>query len=377
MKRSLQLLSMIFAFSLVLSGARISGALPVDTRSYVENKYTGWNGVLQAWICTNWSPGGSFTRWINDCAAAFEKRHDGVYFELIPVTRETLRAMDSNGLRRPDMIFFSPGTLDGAAELVPLDVPEHIRDDLLHSADGRAIPLALGGYIWVCNDSLCKNPPTHPSEVQNLIIPGDMDGNFFSVALVGLLSGDASAAEIQTPDAGLDLGLPTASILRCIQSDDAFDRFINGELPYIPVSQREISRLIQLRDAGRGPDWFLSPTGEVCYTDQLLLGAIPYSSDDAAAERSALCRSFLEELTGTEAQAKLAGVGAFSVNGQRIHPDFSAYAPLDALLCSHSLSLPDAFSEYSAPDFDGIVRAFLDGKFSAKDTLREMGFAGM
>ena len=77
----------------LLLAAAIFGALwagrhlPVDTRPLIEEKYAGWSGVLRAWVCSEWEPGGSLLRWLNACAADFEKRHEGEYVEFPPVRR--------------------------------------------------------------------------------------------------------------------------------------------------------------------------------------------------------------------------------------------------------------------------------------------------
>lgn len=277
--------------------------LPVDGGRIAAEKYAGWNGVLQAWVCSRWSCSGSFITWLNACAAEFEKSHDGVYIEFTPVDEAALHS----DMRRPDMIFLSPGVADTGEE---------------------ALPVAMGGYIWVYNRMLTNAPPD-----RNITLLPDEPGRSFTRALEALMSGDASTQEMALPDAGIDLGLP-ASAAAVNYDPDALDRFINGELPALPVSQKELAKLIRLRDAGRGPDWACAPTGDYAFTDQLLLAAIIRGMDESSIQRQQLCEAFRAQLLGEEAQAALTGIGAFSVTGGTIYPGHSPYAPLDALLHS-------------------------------------------
>ena len=128
------------------------------------------------------------------------------------------------------------------------------------------------------------------------------------------------------------------------------------------MSQRELSRLARLREAGRGPDWACAETGAAAYADQLLLAGAVAQPDGEGAAREALAEEFIALLCGEEMQRRLAEIGAFSVTGARIHSDFSACAPLDALLNGRRLIAVDGFSEYSPLDFGRIVRDFCAGR---------------
>ena len=283
--------------------------LPVDGGRLAAEKYAGWNGVLQAWVCSRWSCSGSFITWLNGCAAEFEKDHDGVYIEFTPVDESALHS----GIRTPDMIFLSPGIPD---------------------AGGDALPVAMGGYIWVYNRALTDAPPE-----QNITLLPDEPGRSFTRALQALMSGEPDAEEKALPDAGIDLGLP-ASAAAVNVDPDALDRFIDGELPALVVSQKELAKLIRLRDDGRGPDWACAPTGDHAFTDQVLLAAVSRGTDEASIQKQELCEAFRAQLLGDEAQAALAGIGAFSVTGETIYPGHSPYAPLDALLHSRPVVTP-------------------------------------
>ena len=376
MKRLLSLICLLAVALLLPAAAKLFQELPADAHPYVEKKYAGWSGVLRAWVCADWEAGGSFIRWLNACATDFEKRHEGVYVEFTPVTREAMRAMDTSGIRPPELVFFSPGVLVDSGSLKPIGPGEVVRAELRECGGGRALPVAMGGYIWVYNRALCPDGFALPDAP--VALPDD-GARSFSAALVALMSDAPEAkrdSEIELPDAGLDLGLPAnaggapspsepdSARAECAPefTDDALERFIAGELTTTVVSQRELNRLIRLRDAGRGPDWACAATGAAAYTDQLLFAGVIAQFDESGAEREALAEELIALLCDEEMQRRLTDIGAFSVTGAQIYSDFSALAPLDGLLNGRRLIATHAFSEYSARDCGGIVREFCAGR---------------
>ena len=124
--------------------------LPVQTRPLIEEKYAGWSGVLRIWVYEGWTDGDSFAGWLNRCAAMFEKRRSGVYIEARYVDAAALAALETSGVRPPDMILFPPGVLKDADGLAPID-DSAVRPALRGLGGGYAIPVALGGYGWALN----------------------------------------------------------------------------------------------------------------------------------------------------------------------------------------------------------------------------------
>lgn len=339
MKKYLQLLWLSFACAIMLAGAQLAGLLPVDTRPYVEKKYAGWSGVLRACVCSEWQAGASLTRWLKARAAEFEKNHEGVYIEFTPVDKAGLDKLRTGGLRPPELIFFSPGMLDSADGLISLPAPDDLRSEL---RSRHALPVAMGGYIWVYNRALC---PLGPDAALAILLP-DGGGRNFSRALEALCSG-APAREIPAQGAGLDIGLPTASMIPA-RSPDALERFIAGDLGCTIVTQAELARLERLRDAGRGPDWACAGGGAYAWTDQLLYAAATHQGGQDGGAREALAREFIACLLTEEAQRELCGAGAFSVTGRRVHGDLSPWGMLDAQLCSLPLRAVPPFPEQAA-----------------------------
>ena len=370
MRKSLQLLCLICVLALIVAAARIFPRLPADSQPYVEKKYAGWNGVLRGWISSEWSCSGSFVRWLNACAAGFEKRHEGVYLEFTEVDAAAMADLGESGIRPPELVLFSPGVQVDAARLLPIDTRAS-----LNCGSDRAQPVAMGGYIWMYNRALCDGAPTI-DDLDALTLLPDGGGRSFSAAAVALLSGHADTdGEIELSDPGLDLGLPAMaqSGVEIIQSEDALTDFINGKLPYLIVSQAELARLIRLRDAGRGPDWACAATGEVACADQLLLLGVVDQSDESGAQREALAMEFAAYLLGEDCQKKLADIGGFAVTDVQLYSSYSAYAPMEALLRSRSLAVPETFSEHSVADAGAIVREFLRGNIDAKAALMRLG----
>ena len=368
MRKSLQLLCLITVLALIVAAARIFPRLPADSQPYVEKKYAGWNGVLRGWISSEWSCSGIFVRWLNACAAGFEKGHEGVYLEFTEVDASAMADLGGSGIRPPELVLFSPGVQVDASRLLPIDARP-----TLDCGTDRALPVAMGGYIWVYNRTLCNGAPSL-NDLDALTLLPDGNGRCFTGAAIALLSGHVEG-EIALPDPGLDLGLPTMArpSAELMQSEDALTAFVNGDLPYLIVSQAELARLIRLRDAGRGPDWACAATGDVACADQLLLLGVVDQADAAGEQREALAEAFAAYLLGEDSQRMLADIGGFAVTDVQLYPAHSAYAPMEALLRSRALALPEAFSEHSAANAGAIVRAFLEGRIDAASALRALG----
>ena len=369
MRKSLQLLCLICVLALIVAAARIFPHLPADSQPYVEKKYASWNGVLRGWISSEWTCGGSFVRWLNACVAGFEKRHEGVYLEFTEVDAAAMADLGDSGIRPPELVLFSPGVQVDAARLLPLDAQAAV-----NCGSDRALPVAMGGYIWVYNRALCDGAPSI-AELEPLTLLPDGGGRRFTAAAVALLSGSADTeSELVLPDPGLDLGLPAMaqSGVELIQSEDALTYFINGKLPWLVVTQAELARLIRLRDAGRGPDWACAATGDYACGDQLLMLGVGKQADATGAAREELAMEVAAYLRGEACQRRLADIGGFAVTDVQLYASHSAYAPMEALLRSRNLAVPDAFPEHSASNAEAIVREYLRGGLEAESALMQL-----
>lgn len=377
MKKSLRIICLGFVFLFLCAGIGLMYRFPVDTQPFIEKKYAGWNGVLQAWFYSNWSPGGSLIQWLNRCASDFEKEHEGVYLEFTPVSLDAMEKMETSGIRLPDLVFFSPGVIISPDTLMNLQPSNLVRSDLQGYIQGKALPVALSGYIWAYNPALCPDVPRTAADFSVPVIPEDTSGHCYSAALLSLLSGTPNANDTDNliSDPGVDLGLPASTVDKSLFSIDALDLFIDEEIACTPVDARDIALLGRMAESSKGPDWKTAASGDIVCTDQVLLAAVPNQKEKSA--RSMLAQEFIGHLLEADPQAALADVGAFSVTGKSIHAGFSVYAELDALLNSRPLWLPACFSEYCVANTEAIVRRFLKGELSAKNALCLLGFEGL
>ena len=340
MKRSLHMICLFLSAALIGGVALISPYLPADNGVFVEKRYAGWSGVLRCWVAADWTCAGNFNSWLNRCAASFEKKHEGVYLEFTAVSPQAIREMGGEGLRPPEILFFSPGILSDS----------HMLENWK--------PLCMGGYIWVYNCALMD---------ENDLI--SMQAG--SMAELALLSGDMAKPVI--PEPGIDLGLPVLSQ----NADISLDSFIDGEIPALCVNQAELARLIRMRENGRGPDWACRISGEYALANQLLLGGIVRQNDENASERTPLARDFLAHLLTEDCQKMTADIGAFPVTNIMAYSDFSPYSDMEQLLRSRTLLTPPVFSEYSAEAEAAIVRNYRSGKISAREGILQALAAGI
>lgn len=350
-----RMLSIICALILtaMLPGAYLLGRqLPPDTNRYVSQKYAGWNGVLQAWICCEWECGGSFVTWLNRCAAQFEKNHPGVFIEFTPVSRDAMRTLGANGIRPPQMLLFSPGVVIDPSMLAQLGFPDALRHELRR--DQRALPVAMDGVIWAVN----------PEATGAAAAPENAAG------MLGLL-GSTSDAPVEMIEPGIDLGLPAFAGEEIALRADALDLFINGEAGRIAVNASQLRRLMQLRESGRGPDWTLQGGGSFAAADRLLMIA----AVNGAEEPLALCREFAHVLLEEESQAALTAIGAYPVTGRAIYPLHDARSTVDLRIASLPLAAGEPFSEHSPENAEAIVRSAAQGGIHPADAAAQLGLS--
>lgn len=280
MRRIAKILSFICLGVVILSAIQLAGKLPADNGAYIEKKYSGWSGVLRGWVYSDWKCAGSFISWLNSCAAEFEKQHDGVYLEFETVNRQ---ALDAPGLHPPDMLIFSEGAIDM-----------------------EAAPIARGGYITVENPS-ASNTAVSPDHILPMIAMH-------------------AEEEIDVPDSGIDLGLPAISTMQGIEiREDAFQEFMNGGLGRTIIDQAQLSKLIALRESGRGPEWKCVAQGRYNWRDRRLMLGIK-AVDDAQRQ---LCGEFLSLLLADDQQAALGMIGAFPVTEICAYDSFSPYHAME------------------------------------------------
>lgn len=376
----------------------VARQLPAVNGNLAADAYGGWAGVLRVWVCGGWAPGGgSFIPWLNGCAARFERRHPGVYVQMQSVSADAIAAFLSGELGPPDAILFAPGMLPSGEGLSPLAAPPALREALtdvgLWQGELRALPVALGGYAWVLNQSLVQAVPHDwstlpaPAPVKKqprylMQVPADQPYLNWSGALNALCAPRQVGVEPSpAPRAGqgIDLGLPIASeptpvppepatqtvlcrLPALLPGDfragaSAYEAFLSGKVAAIPATQREIRRLQLLSDAGRAPNWSVAGGGGA-FSDQLLMAGVPDGADEA--ERRALARAWVDWLLRDDSQAALTGIRALRVTtGDALYAGQMGMAELEQAMGGR-LEAPNAFDtrwrEREAAEADRLVR---------------------
>ena len=377
--------------------------LPIDTRPLVAEKYAGWSGVLNLWIYEGWPLGsGSISPWLNQCITGFERAHPGVYVQPLFVDNGAITSVNDSGIVPPDILLFPPNLLASPEGLLPLAAPENLRPALCRSGQWNgttyAIPVALGGYLWVFNSEWISTLPDSWDDTDAVLsVPPPEPWRRWDAALLALCSEryapadpDSTAKSTASPAGEVELGLaggespvPTASpepnrngtLCRHLPADfhydeDAWRHFVNGESAAMPVTQREIRRLQALSDRGKGPQWQLGP-GDNGFTDQLLAMAIVNRPDNA--DRQTLCADFISWLLTDTCQSSLYRASAFSVTG--VPSGYASSDPLailDNSLRNPSLSVPRIFDRQWVWDAEAIVRKFADNIEEAPTLWRKL-----
>lgn len=354
MQKILSIICALILALLIPSAILLSRILPADNGRYISEKYDGYCGVLQAWVCCDWEAGGSFISWLNSCAVQFEKQHEGVYLEFTPVSAAAMEGLGENGIRAPELVLFSPGVIRDPSRLAQLGFPEQLRTDLRR--DDRAIPVAMDGCIWAVNPDADGGTVCAPEN-----IPG----------VTGLLGDTADAPAV--PEApGLDLGLPAFARAALQMDENAMDAFLSGKAYRICADGAKLKQLMHLRENGKGPGWQIGSGGSFVCADRLLLLGVSAGQSE---ETLALCREFAAHLLSDESQDALTIAGAYGVTGRSIYPGQDPRSTADIRIQTLPLAAGDPFSEHSPANAEAIVRSAAALAISPREAAAKFGFS--
>lgn len=381
-----------------LPGALKLSQAPPD--GLAARRYEGYAGVLKLWVCEEWS-GGRLCAWLNRGLTAFEKAHKGVYVQLTQVSRTAMAQFTAAQTALPDALIFSPGLLNSAQGLAPLEAPCGLREGLAamgETPEGLfALPVALGGYGFAYNRALLGAIPNDWSaltlSVPALNAPLDDGGHSWSAALIALFAGTYASESGAPPLAGegIDLGLPTQTpaaqpttqpVLHenalpaqlpedFRQTESVYSAFTRGQTAAIPVTQRELHRLALLSDQGKGPDYAVSASG-AAFTDQAALFAISDLERPQRAARIALCRELLACLLSDEMQGRLTLGRAFRVtDGAPLYADADMRA-LETQLARTDLCVPPAFFKDWRQTASSLCDRIQAGELSPREAFQRL-----
>lgn len=336
MKRVLAILLLAAA---VFLGVRALDGLPADNAPEVRKKYDTWAGVLRVWVVEDWQVGtGSLERWLNACAAAFEKTRDGVYVNVQPVPAEAVRNFLTTGVNPPDVIVYPPGLLDSADGLRAFSV----QADYIPGLDGvgtygdarYAAAVLTDAHVWIYNPGKLKSLPADFYELAAACRESDLP------ALVCLNSGLRPAEGTARVLPGVDIGLPGGPTAtpepegtvacrvgpRFLVSDAAYDLYKAGDVDAFVGDLSDILRVSQRAD------WAAAVTGAVAYADDMALVSLVSRDGDRADERAALCEAYVNLLL-SDGQTLAAKAGALPVaRGAGAYVGDLALAPVEAAL---------------------------------------------
>ncbi|HML47066.1 MAG TPA: hypothetical protein PKE04_10010, partial [Clostridia bacterium] len=214
---------------------------PID-RTGTQNP--SWQGVIRVWICGDWSSSGM--SWLSKQASLFEKSHSGVKIRL---RRAQAGAWAEPGTVLPDLIVFSPGTIDAPETLLaPIAGAEGFLEEPLRAGRWQdlqyALPLALGGYAVVIHDKLwpadtaLQTPAPEKKQVRYALHCAQGGG---LVALAQWAEGVAAARTLATHP---DLGQATP--------DQAYQDFASGRVAAFVCTLDQVRRFAALEAAGKG-----------------------------------------------------------------------------------------------------------------------------
>jgi hypothetical protein len=382
--------------SLIGAWPFLTAYLPATNEHVAEQLGCGWSGVLRLWVCDEmWPPGGgSFVPWLNACIDRFERRHQGVYVQVIRVPLASIQSFASGETNPPDMMLLAPGMLESPDHLLALLPEAALPANLIDAGQGYAAAVALGGYGWALNENLLKEAPVDwaslsdgpkPKKSQRAFswMDAPADGAFqcFSGAFLSLMADREISEESQQPvkaGEGLDLSLtgepePTEAprTVRRVQStlpkalpkdfrtrSFILSDFASGRTAAALVSQREMQRLNALSGAGRAPGWTLEPAP---YTDQVAFMAVADLPRQDLRARQALSVQLVDFLLSDESQKALTKVLAFrAAPGEALYASRVGFATLERALSGGTIHVPDAFDQgfrtSAKASADGLVR---------------------
>ena len=385
MKRFVRAMAWAGMLTLIACFPLWAASMAAEQTNPVQERYQSWTGVLRVWRCEGWQSGsGSLTSWLNSCIASFEKRHAGVYVQLIDVSEEEMRAYSMDMPNPPDLLIWAPGMRETPQGLLELTGQYELLDSLQEAGrwEGRryAVPAALGGYALAINSQLLPSTPHDWREAQVVEsrksastkqtaqaelfdMPVDTRSNSWSAAVISMFAGNAAQQGengMRVGD-GIDLGLSTSlqvqetpvpetefrpNVLpaplpsKFAERKSVYADFTGGYLAVMPVTQREIRRLEVLAKA---PDWRVEAIG-LPFTDQMaLLSVIDVQRSDAA-ERQALCLELIDLMLSEAMQKKLTTSRAFPVREiGLLYPSNRAMSAVESALKSENLLISPAF----------------------------------
>ncbi len=346
-----RILLLVIAVFFVFMTFTVMDKFPFPKDDMLKEKSDGFSGVLRLWISEeNSASAYGLSAWLSKESERFEKKHDGVYVQITPVSKKTLASFSYAAELPPDMIVFSPGTLEGDDGLIQTDAHRHLRNEFQNYESGLCTPVAMGSSFWAVR----KENERTPLSGKTLLFEKNA-----SLRALYALKQDLSSTAPKGTSYEIDLGLPisenknneyiieaTSEIAPGPESridENAKAYFIKGEGDALFMMQKDLPYLV---NAAGAPEFEIVMTGEL-YADCLSLFAV---TDTKTGEAREMCVQFLEHLLSEEAQKRLESAKAFSVTGEVIYSGKMHYQEIEMLLSDIKIVPAPAFSYTEDPE---------------------------
>ncbi len=169
-------MTLAIAAFMALSPGYIAAHRQSLTQQYRRQSAEGYQGIISLWHIAGFKPyRGSVGAWLERSAAALEKKHRGVYFEVESMTLPDYEARRERG-ERADLYSFPLGW-EYIEELEPIDMaaPEmrgNMADSCRYRGSAYGIPYAASGYVLAVNSRIMQEKGLDADMLRDMIRSG-------------------------------------------------------------------------------------------------------------------------------------------------------------------------------------------------------------
>ena len=308
-----------------------------------EQKTSGYQGIVRIWHVVSWRTGrGAGVTHLKKCATAFEKNNLNLFIEIEGMTPMEAKDRMAKG-EKPDLISYPNGFFENVYGLEKLDVDQSlVLHNLVKSGmSGTGVygaPYMYGGYMLFVNSEMI-----YEKDLDNFDETGIP--NYALNACLKALSFTEKRGNVETtvnsigfdekaliPEAGLSYHMPpfdwnedAADPLMIVPEDNdnskpsnnlygkcdvggGYDAFISETTAMLVGTQDTYSRLSNLSDQGKGPEYM--PVALSPFTDMVQYFSILETED--ALKKSSL-NKLIMFLQSVYCQKKLENLYVFPV----------------------------------------------------------------